>query len=172
MAIGHRYCRRTHASASPCLTRLIATRMDESFLLRRARPLTRPSRRLRRHARRGQARVAGGLGQMGAQNLSRPTGMSLAPGWSARKRNAAGTVTDGPWSPPQSMAIRLVMAKRQAVRAELPALLRTITRPLPSDLLAAMNPVEIWWRKCTHRSSARRPGAVGQEIVGTMHATL
>ena len=105
----------TQASASPFLTRFTATRIDESFLLRKAREgdscISTTSEAWTTRSR----ELAADFPSSGCSDSSRPTRIRLAAGWASRKRRDAGTVTDGPWSPPmQSMAMRAVMAKQKA----------------------------------------------------------
>src|SRR5262245_5461999 len=96
----------TAASASPLLTRSMATRIDESFLRLTAvagdssMATTSAACRTRTRGdppprRRSSASIAS----------RRPTSTTVAAGCDSRKRNAPGTVTAGPWSPPiQSIA--------------------------------------------------------------------
>jgi hypothetical protein len=103
------------------LDELIATRIDESFLLRRASagdssmPTTSEACTMRSGNR-------GGSTEQGRKTSSDQTGEDLPPD-ALRENDGRGTVTDGPWSPPmQSMAMRFVMAKKRQASEEPPAL--------------------------------------------------
>ncbi len=92
----------TQACASPRLTRSMATRMDESFLLRSAWEGS-SSMRTCWEACTTEIRLEGGRAWRAisrSRMLLSPTRIRVSSGCSSRTRNAAGTTTEGPWSPP------------------------------------------------------------------------
>jgi hypothetical protein len=165
----------TQASASPFLTRFTATRIDESFLLRKAREgdscISTTSEAWTTRSR----ELAADFPSSGCSDSSRPTRIRLAAGWASRKRRDAGTVTDGPWSPPmQSMAMRAVMAKgRRPGTNRLPFIQRSLALGL-EHLLAAINAIRRDMVAQMHFAGRRLDGQrrIGQEVVSAMHATL
>ncbi len=98
----------TAAWAQPSFTRSMARRIDESFFTRRAMAsgscmstTSLAKRKPRRSPKRGFSRFSAGSTTSGS-----PTRTTEAWGSDSRKRKAAGSVTDGPKSPPmQSIAM-------------------------------------------------------------------
>ncbi len=92
----------THPCATPSLTRLIATRIDESFLRRSASAggssisITSLAACTRMRSRAGDRDFR----RSGSIASARPTSTTAASGIASRNASDAGTVTAGPWSPP------------------------------------------------------------------------
>src|SRR5687768_9938237 len=107
----------TQACARPSFTRSMATRIDESFLVRMAvrtsssMPTTSEAATIST-----RARIPGSAIGIVARASSRssgsvsPTSSSLLSRSSARKSRHAGTVTDGPWSPPMASTAMTIIA--------------------------------------------------------------
>ena len=105
----------THACACPSRTRLIATRIDESFFLRNASAggssiaTTSAAAWTVIRSRAGERARASAC----VRGSGSPTRMARAAGVSSRNASVAGTVTEGPWSPPiASTATVTVMGSR------------------------------------------------------------
>ena len=99
--------------------------------------------------------------------------------WRESAASAAGTVTEGPWSPPmQSMAMVVAMAGKKGRRFALGPTACPIGRnysPLPfQDLFAAVETrqadVVTQMRLASRQLDGQR--RVGQKVMGTVHATL
>ena len=92
----------TQASARPSFTRLIATRIDESFFRRSASAGGSCISTTSDAGSTARRDFAGDLifPRTAASGSGRPTAMTRASGCAVRKSIAAGSVTEGPWSPP------------------------------------------------------------------------
>ncbi len=92
----------TQACATSSFTRLIATRIEESFFLRSASAggscisTTSLAAWIVSRSRAGDASFASAARSAG----SGPTAITRASGVSSRNSSAAASVTEGPWSPP------------------------------------------------------------------------
>src|SRR5258706_3327630 len=127
----------THACARPALTRSMAMRIEECFLVRMA---VRTSSSIETTsvaattARRSSSAARWRLSSA-ASASGRPTRSNVASTSEARKSRLAGTVTPGPWSPPMASTAMTVF-----IADEKPGLAQFFARSLLrlDDLLAAV----------------------------------